>query len=237
MRRKKNNTWQWNEKKNEITHTHTHNINSSFQSHRIIYLTSMTYTTRLWLMIWLKTKRIAPFFLFTDRLAYFALLRTVNQWSLMKKLSAREKKCRTAAIWWGQQKKWNVDVKINLILALYDSIRLECVPLISRCRHVKYCRGQCASWTNYELKKAHAPHVLPQTSTFPFLFTAEIHDTAPHSKMHVFVFAFANLFFYYLSNVIIMLLINYISFYWFKFHNFECQKLPIIQLSQYFDTI
>lgn len=51
-------------------------------------------------------------------------------------------------------KKWNVDVQINLILALYDSIRLECVPLISRCRHVKYCRRQYASWTNYDSEKA-----------------------------------------------------------------------------------
>lgn len=91
-----------------------------------------------------------------------------------------EKKLRA----WKNNKEWkkgerneNVDVEINLILALYDSIRLECVPLISRCRHVKYCRGQYASWTNYDSKKAHtscaAAAVTSTDINFSFHFSAK----------------------------------------------------------------
>lgn len=58
-----------------------------------------------------------------------------------------------------REAKDTLKLQINLILALYDSIRLECVPLISRCRHVKYCREQCMHRERIMArKKPHAFH-------------------------------------------------------------------------------
>lgn len=164
----------------------------------------MTRTTRFWLMI--ETKMNRPRFIFHSikmiwHTLWFANCKSMiitgrNRKStialssdLLNWLNTRKKHMHTHTYHRSRHQGYEqatttknemLMYKINLILALYDSIRLECVPLISRCRHVKYCRGQYAIVNELRpAKKPHASHVAllvfgsyssTDTSTFPFVF-------------------------------------------------------------------